>query len=105
MAAIDTTVKTIAVKETVLFLCLVFFGLALLPLAMYLVGQAFFGDYGDGGISGFYGQLQREFRDGEPAVWFLLLSPYLLWQLVRLTVWSFRRSKRMETSFADRPRS
>jgi hypothetical protein len=38
--------------------------------------------------------LLGKFIGGEPAVWFLLLSPYLLWQLCRLTIRAFRRTGR-----------
>ncbi len=83
--------KNRLLKETAILAVLVFLGLALLPLCIYLVGQAIFGEYGSGGFSGFFGALHRELREGEPAAWFLLLSPYLLWQLARLTLWGFRQ--------------
>ncbi len=37
-------------------------------------------------------KLHGELRTGEPVVWFLMLSPYLAWQLLRLTVYGFRRA-------------
>lgn len=77
-------------KETALLAVLLFVGLVVLPLSIYLVGMAVFGEYGNGGFSSFFGALHREFRAGEPAVLFLLLSPYLLWQLMRLAIWGFR---------------
>lgn len=89
-------VKTRILKETALLTGLVFVGLFILPLSIYLVGKAIFGEYGNGGFASFYGQLHDKFRDGEPVVWFLLLTPYLLWQLARLTVWGFRRAKRLD---------
>jgi hypothetical protein len=79
-------------KEAAWLAGLSFVGLAILPLAIYIVGYAIFGDYGNGGLVEFYGSLLSEFLGGEPAVWFLLLSPYVLWQLARLTIWGFRRS-------------
>ncbi|MGH8193338.1 MAG: hypothetical protein ACREQ8_02905 [Woeseiaceae bacterium] len=80
---------------------LLFVGLVILPLCIYGVGEAVFGEYGNGGFASFYRQLHARFRDGEPVVWFLLLSPYLLWQLVRLTAWAFRRSRRPGAPAAD----
>lgn len=83
-------VKRHVLQEAALLTGLVFIGLAILPLCIYFVGRAVFGEYGDGGLSGFYGQLHRELREGEPVIWFLLLSPYLLVQVLRLTLWGFR---------------
>lgn len=77
--------------ELTVFALLLVAGVILLPGLIYLVGKAIFGDYGPGGLLGFYAGLQAEFRAGEPVVWFLLLSPYLLWQALRLTVLGFRR--------------
>ena len=81
------------VKEAVWLAALAFVGLVILPLSIYFVGRAVFGDYGGGGFGDFYGELLRGFLGGKPAVWFLLLSPYLLWQLFRLTIWGFRQSR------------
>ena len=82
--------KAIAGKESALFLWMLFAGLFLLPLAIYLVGKALFGAYGGTGFSAFYGMLHGELRAGAPSVWFLVLSPYLTWQLLRLTLRAFR---------------
>ncbi|HZD54017.1 MAG TPA: hypothetical protein VE175_13290 [Woeseiaceae bacterium] len=78
-------------KEAALIAVLGFAGFVLLPICIYLVGDAVFGEYGNGGFFAFFSALQRSFRSGEPAVLFLLFSPYLLWQLVRIAVWGFRR--------------
>lgn len=83
--------KTRLVKEVALLAILGFIGMAVLPLCIWFVGQAVFGEYGSGGVISFFGALQRELFAGEPAVWFLLLSPYILWQVLRLTLWGFRR--------------
>ena len=84
------------VKEAVWLGVLALVGLVLLPIAIYLVGRAVFGEYGGDGFGGFYGQLLSGFVGGELVVWFLLLSPYLLWLLFRVTVWGFRRLGRSE---------
>ena len=34
--------------------------------------------------------LMGELLSGEPAVWFLILSPYIVWQLLRLTFGAVR---------------
>lgn len=88
---LDSLKKTFA-RESAIFLCLLFLGLLIMPLAIYMVGKSVFGEYGGTGFSAFYGTLHSAIRDGEPAVLFLVLSPYLIWQLTRLTVWSFRQT-------------
>lgn len=99
----STELKNRLLKETALLAILGFFGLTVLPLCIYFVGRAIFGEYGTGGFGSFFGALHRELREGEPAVWFLLLSPYLLWQLARLTLWVFRQLGRREAESGDDP--
>ena len=82
--------KSTATRESVLFLWLLAAGLFLLPVAVYVVGRALFGEYGGTGFTAFYGMLHGELRSGAPSVWFLILSPYLIWQLLRLTIRAFR---------------
>ena len=86
--------KNTLAREAAWFAGLLFAGLVLLPLAIYLVGNAVFGEYGAGSLGDFYADLLGKFMGGEAAVWFLLLSPYLLWQLCRLTIRAFRRTGR-----------
>ena len=90
MTTTTPTLGQSAKREAVLFASLLLFGLLLLPAAIYLVGQAIFGDYGGDGVAEFYGGLHRRIRDGDMVVWFLVLSPYLFWQTLRLTVLIFR---------------
>lgn len=90
---LDSLKKT-ATRESALFLFLLFFGLVILPFAVYTVGKSVFGEYGETGFSAFYVTLHSSIRDGEPAVIFLVLSPYLVWQLARLTIWGFRQTWR-----------
>ena len=86
---LDSLKKTVT-KESALFLSLLLFGLLILPFAVYIVGKSVFGEYGGTGFSAFYGTLHSAIWDGEPAVLFLVLSPYLIWQLTRLTTWGLR---------------
>ena len=90
---LDSLKKT-AAKESAVFLGLLFFGLLILPFAVYIVGKSVFGEYGGTGFSAFYGKLNSAIWDGEPAVLFLVLSPYLIWQLTRLTIRGFRLTRR-----------
>jgi hypothetical protein len=94
MPANPASLKKTLTNESALFLCLLFIGLLILPSAVYLVGKSVFGEYGGTGFSAFYGTLHRSIRDGEPAILFLVFSPYVIWQLARLTIWGFRQSWR-----------
>lgn len=88
----QSSMRKIATREAALFLGLLLFGLLILPIAVYLVGGTVFGEYGGDGFFAFYGMLHSAIRNGETAVLFLVLSPYLLWQVFRLTVWGFRKT-------------
>ena len=85
------SLKKRAIRELAFFLGLLLFGLVILPLAIYWVGNSVFGEYGGSGFFAFYGTLQSAMRDAEPAALFLVLTPYLMCQLSRLTVWGFRQ--------------
>ena len=82
--------KQKALKEAALFFGLLFFGFVLMPIAIYVVGQQVFGDYGGYGYADFFGTLSGKIRAGEPVAWFLVLAPYLAWQTLRLTVFGWR---------------
>ncbi len=88
--------KSPAIRELALFLVLFFVGLVVLPILIYLIGKSLFGEYGGTGFSDFYQMLHGELRGGDPVVWFLMLSPYIGWQLLRLTVYGFRRSGKVQ---------
>jgi hypothetical protein len=59
-------------------------GLLLLPPAIYWVGRQVAGDYAGGGPLVLANQIWADFVQLEPAAWLLVLSPYLVLQLVRL---------------------
>jgi hypothetical protein len=59
-------------------------GLLLLPPTIYWVGRQVAGDYVGGGPLALANQIWGDFVQLEPAAWLLVLSPYLLLQLVRL---------------------
>lgn len=90
----DRSVKDRFLKETALLGGLLLAGLVLLPVAIYVVGRSVFGAYAGAGFADFYQTLHLDFRAGEPAAVFLLLSPCIVWQLLRLALWWFRRSGR-----------
>ena len=87
--------KADARKEALSFLLLFLAGLVALPALIYTVGSLLFGDYGGTGFSAFYGSLHSDLRSGELAGWFLVLSPYIVWQLARSTM---RMSRGLETA-------
>ena len=80
-------------RETALLLGFLFLGLVLLPVAIYVVGQAIFGDYG-GGSYGHFSELSGRIRAGDSAAWFVVLSPYLGWQTLRLIALGWRSAGR-----------
>ena len=87
-------IKQKVMNELTLALSLFFAGLVLLPLAIYLTGQSVFGEYGGHGFSDFFRRLSGEVRNGRLVVWFLVLSPYLVVMLLRLTIWAYLRARR-----------
>ncbi len=78
------SVRKAITREVGLLLGLLLVGLVLLPIAVYVVGQAIFGDYGGDSYGHFYSELNGRIRDADPAAWFLVLSPYLGLQTLRL---------------------
>ena len=82
-------------RESALFLLLLFAGFVLLPIAVWIVGEALFGEYGGTGYSGFFGMLSAKIRSGDTVAWFLVLSPYLAVSVIRLMAWGWRISAKM----------
>ncbi|MEM7432575.1 MAG: hypothetical protein AAF351_11665 [Pseudomonadota bacterium] len=78
-------------REVAVFSLLLFFGLAVMPFAIYFVGQNVFGAFEGAGFGDFFGSISARFRAFDPAAWFLVLSPYLIWQLIRLSWFGWRR--------------
>lgn len=90
-----TTPRDRLTKELALFFGLLFVGLVIMPIAIYQVGQSVFGDYGGNGYADFFGTLARKIRGGDAVAWFLVLSPYLGWQMLRLLHFGWRAIGRM----------
>ena len=83
-----------AVRELLLFFALFFLGFTVLPIAIFLVGQAIFGSYGGGGFAEFFGELWGKVTSREFYAWFLVLSPYLAVQVLRLAILGWRAAGR-----------
>ena len=90
----ERTLKDVIRKELALLAGFLFVGIVLLPVAVYFVGQAIFGDYGGQSYGQFFGDLSIRIRSGETAAWFLVLSPYLGWQTLRLIALGWRLAGR-----------
>ncbi len=88
------SVRNALTREAGLLVGFLFFGLVLLPVAVYFVGQAIFGDYGGGSYGHFFSNLSGRIRAGDAAAWFLVLSPYLGWQTLRLIGLAWRLAGR-----------
>lgn len=82
-------------KEAALLFGLLFFGLAILPVAIWFVGDAVFGTYGGSGYSEFFGDLSSKIREGDLVAWFLVLSPWLVWQCIRLMALGWRATRKL----------
>lgn len=87
------SLKKTLFRETALLVILVFAGLVLLPVAIYWIGPLVLGEYGGYGFADFFGSLGARIRSGEPAAWFLVLSPYLAVQTLRLMRFAWRSTR------------
>lgn len=86
--------RTVLTREAALFLGLLCAGLVLLPIAVYLVGDAIFGDYAGHGYGDFFGSLSARVRGFDGSAWFLILSPWLAVSVLRLMAWGWRSAGR-----------
>jgi hypothetical protein len=86
----QNSLRHIALRELCLFLCLLFIGMVVLPVSVFFVGDQVFGSYGGHGFSDFFGTISGKIRAGDKVAWFLILSPYLAWQTIRLTALFWR---------------
>ena len=82
--------KHLATKELALLTALLFFGLVVMPFIIYTIGESIFGAYGGLGYADFFGTLTSKIRSGDIVAWFLVLSPYLGWQCLRLMTFALR---------------
>ncbi len=90
MPASERSLKQIVTNEAALFLGLFFVGFAILPIAIYFVGNAVFGTFDGHGYNEFFSTLSGRIRDGDRIAWFLVASPYLAILTLRLMAWGWR---------------
>lgn len=77
-------------REVILFLAFAIIGIALLPLAIFLVGDAVFGSYGGDGFGDFFESLLGKLGRADRFAWLLVLSPYIILQVVRIMTMGWR---------------
>jgi len=94
LAESSVSFRRVLRKEAALLVGFVFIGLVVLPIAIYAVGLSIFGDYGGRGYGEFFSDLSARIRTGDAAAWFLVLSPYLGWQTLRLIGSAWRATSR-----------
>lgn len=82
-------------KEAALFAGFLFLGLVVLPVVIWFVGKAVFGAYGGAGFADYYGTLSGKIRSGDLVAWFLVLSPWLAWQTLRLAILGWRAAAKL----------
>ncbi len=87
-------IRRIATKELALLTGFLFFGLAIMPVLIYHVGQSVFGAYGGFGYGEFFRTLTQKIRAGDGVAWFLVLSPYIGWQCLRALAFAWRLAGR-----------
>lgn len=87
-----STFRRVFRKELLLLSVLLFFGIVLMPIAIYVVGDAIFGAYGGHGYGDFFATLSGKLRHGDGVAWFLVGAPYLVWQVFRLMAFAWRRT-------------
>jgi len=73
------------IRELLLFLVLLLLGLTVLPFAVFYVGDLVFGSYGGDGFGHFLEVLLKRLGSADRFVWLLVLSPYIVFQLFRVT--------------------
>lgn len=85
------SVKHVIEKEVALLAVLLFFGLVLMPIGIFMIGEALFGSYGGHGYGEFFSVISEKIRSGDRVAWFLVLAPYMVWQSLRLMVKAWQR--------------
>lgn len=86
------SLKTLALKELALLAGLLFLGFVVLPVAVFAVGQIVFGAYAGAGYGDFFSTLSNKIMRFDPVAWFLILSPYLGMQCLRLAIIGWRQT-------------
>ncbi len=86
------TVRNRIVRETALFTGLLFVGFVLVPVAIYLIGPHVLGEFAGNSYGDFFGDVSARVRSGDLTAWFFILSPWLVWQVARLTLYAWQKA-------------
>jgi len=82
-------------RELLIFGLLLFAGLVLLPLCIYIVGVNIIGEYSpEAGMSGLLLAIWGDLARARIGAWILVLSPWMVIQLIRLCVRLWRGGQR-----------
>lgn len=79
-----------ALRECVIAVGLLAFGLICLPALIFMVGQLILGEY-EAGLEGLYTAIGNALIAGNIYAWILVLSPYAAIQLIRFGLWVRRQ--------------
>jgi len=87
-----TRAKSRLRKELLVAAALLSFGLTALPVLVYWVGMRVVGEYyPESGLSDFIWHIWSDLATGSVLAWILIVSPYLIIQLLRLALIFWRR--------------
>lgn len=89
-------------RELIIALVLLIVGLLVLPVPVYWVGERVFGPYtSEEGLWGLATHIWGDLGRGSPLAWTLVLSPYLIVQLLRFGRTAWRLGKHREPSHSS----
>ncbi len=87
-----TRAKSRLRKELLVAVALLSFGLTALPVVVYWVGMRVVGEYyPESGLADFVWHIWSDLATGSVLAWILIVSPYLIIQLLRLALLFWRR--------------
>jgi hypothetical protein len=92
----QSNLQRIVTKEIALLVGFLFVGLVVMPYIIYLVGESVFDSYAGAGYWHFFATLSAKVRSGDMVAWFLIFSPYMGWQCLRLAAKAWRVSGRIQ---------
>ena len=87
-------IKHVIAREALVFAILLLIGLIAVPIGVYWVGSLLLGEFGGTGFGDFFGALGVRLGRADPTAWFLIASPYLAVQSLRLAWLSLRGGRR-----------
>ncbi len=86
----NPSLKRTLTFELTLLAGLLLVGLLVVPLAIFFVGEGIFGDYAGDGLGAFFAAVMQRLLSGDRVALFLVLSPYLAIQCLRITLLAWR---------------